>query len=197
MKIRVGGGLLMALLVTSGAVAQEGPGGRPAQTLNGALQDSNGDPIELGTFRGKPVIFFYEDRYSTDLNKQVKDELFARGRELGVLDRARIVAVANLSPYNWFPARNFALAAVRDAEKKFGVQVLVDFTASLGEVPWSLPTKTSSILVFDAEGNRLWKKSGRLSDEERAELFGLLGSLLGVDPTSMSGAGSAGPPEER
>ncbi len=146
-----------ALLAGAVAFGQAAP-----LELSGRLEDSHGRAIALEGFRGKPVILFYEDRDSTELNKATKDELFERGRKLGVLDRAEIVAVANLSPYDWFPARQFALAAVRDAEKKFGVRVLVDFRAALGREPWALPLKTSSILVFDGKGALLWRRSGKL-----------------------------------
>lgn len=149
-----------------------------AQPLDAVLSSSTGKAARVSEHRGLPTVVFYEDRDSTALNQATKDELFARGKQKGLLKQARVVAVANLKSYDWFPARNFALAAVRDAEKAAGIPILVDWSGTLSAPPWNLPAKTSSVLVLDASGRVVFERSGRLSKADRAELFAALERLI-------------------
>ncbi|MFE8605344.1 hypothetical protein AB8V91_51050 [Archangium violaceum] len=135
--------------------------------------------MAISRWRGKPVILFYEDRHSTTLNSSLKEALFSKGRELGLLDAASVVAVANLESFNFFPARGIALSHVRDEEKKWGIPILVDLKGTLGAAPWNLPTKTSSVLLLDSQGALVYRYSGRMKDEDQKTFFQTLGALLG------------------
>ncbi len=151
------------------------------EPMDASLRSSAGEQVRLSRWRGKPVILFYEDKNSTGLNQRLKDELFQRGKARGLLEAAFVVAVANLEAYDFFPARGFALSAVRSEEKKFGVPILVDLDGTLGSPPWSLPKKTSNVLLLDAEGRLIFRHSGRMKEEEMEAFFGTLGRLIGVD----------------
>ncbi|WP_386981076.1 hypothetical protein [Archangium violaceum] len=109
----------------------------------------------------------------------MKEALFSKGRELGLLDAASVVAVANLESFNFFPARGIALSHVRDEEKKWGIPILVDLKGTLGAAPWNLPTKTSSVLLLDSQGALVYRYSGRMKDEDQKTFFQTLGALLG------------------
>ncbi|WP_233261639.1 hypothetical protein [Vitiosangium sp. GDMCC 1.1324] len=137
--------------------------------------------MALSRWRGKPVILFYEDRHSTTLNSAFKEALFARGEELGLLDAAWVVAVANLESFDFFPARGIALSHVRDEEKKWGIPILVDLKGTLGKAPWNLPTKTSSVLLLDGNGMIVYRYSGRMEEQDMETFFHTLGALLGRD----------------
>lgn len=170
-------GVLTAMLATGGVYAPT-PLSEP---MDATLRSSRGEQVSLSRWRGKPVILFYEDQKSTELNGRLKDELFERGRARGLLDAAHVVAVANLEAYDFFPARQFALAAVRDEEKKAGVPILVDLKGTLGAPPWELPKKTSNVLLLNSEGALIFKHSGRMKEEEMEAFFVTLGSLIGVE----------------
>ncbi|HYO58213.1 hypothetical protein [Archangium sp.] len=137
--------------------------------------------MALSRWRGKPVILFYEDRHSTTLNSPLKEALFSRGKELGLLEAARVVAVANLESFDFFPARGIALSHVRGEEKKWGIPILVDLKGTLGKAPWNLPGKTSSVLLLDGNGMLVYRYSGRMDAEAQKMFFQTLGSLLGRD----------------
>ncbi|MFY0563913.1 TlpA family protein disulfide reductase [Archangium lansingense] len=137
--------------------------------------------MALSRWRGKPVILFYEDRHSTTLNSPLKEALFSRGQELGLLDAAHVVAVANLESFDFFPARGIALSHVRDEEKKWGIPILVDLKGTLGRAPWNLPTKTSSVVLLDDHGTLVYRYSGRMKEEDQKTFFQTLGALLGKD----------------
>jgi hypothetical protein len=176
MKAWIAGAWMVALAAGGayGAAPQGGP-------VDATLRTSKGEQIQLSKWRGKPVILFYEDKDSTTLNLSLKEELFARGKERGLLESAFVVAVANLKSFDFFPAREIALSFVRDEEKKAGVPILVDLKGTMGAAPWGLPMKTSNVLLLDATGALVFRHSGKMKPEEQAAFFVTLSQLVGVD----------------
>ena len=148
--------------------------------LDAPVVTSAGVSARLATQWGRPTVLFYEDRFSTKLNQALKESLFKRGVELGLIGQVSVVAVANLEGLDWFPARGFALAAVRDAEKEAGIPVFVDWAGVLAQPPWRLPAKTASVVVLDAAGKVRWQASGALDAAQREEVFAELLRLLRV-----------------
>lgn len=167
---------LAVTLVTGGARAQQ-----PSGAVDATLKRSDGEPVRLSHWRGKPVILFYEDKDSVRLNAPLKERLFALASERGLMDSAWVVAVANLEKFNFFPARQIALSYVKDEEKKAGVPILVDLEGTLGADPWKLPKKTSNVLLLDAEGTVLYRYSGRMADKDMELFLALLARLVGVN----------------
>ncbi|MBE4747189.1 hypothetical protein G4177_03240 [Corallococcus sp. ZKHCc1 1396] len=179
MKAWITGALAVTLAAGGASGAPPGP-----EPVDATLSTSKGERVRLSRWRGKPVILFYEDKDSTTLNAALKEELFARGRERGLLESAWVVAVANLEKYDFFPARGIALSYVRDEEKKAGVPILVDLEGTLGQAPWKLPTKTSNVMLLDAQGALVFRHSGRMKPEDRARFFVALSALVGQDLTT-------------
>ncbi|QSQ20375.1 hypothetical protein JY651_34705 [Pyxidicoccus parkwayensis] len=170
-------GALVVSLAAGGAFGDD-PAYGP---MDATLRTSEGKEVRLSRWRGKPVVLFYEDKDSTTLNQPLKETLFERGKERGLLDAAWVVAVANLEKFDFFPARQIALSYVRDEEKKAGVPILVDLDGTLGDAPWGLPKKTSNVLLLDAEGKIVFRHSGRMKPEEQEAFFTALSRLVGVD----------------
>ncbi|WP_164008472.1 peroxiredoxin family protein [Pyxidicoccus trucidator] len=168
----------LAAWLAAGSAYGEAP---PSAPVDATLRTSAGEEVRLSRWRGKPVILFYEDKDSTTLNSSLKETLFARGKERGLLDSASVVAVANLQKFDFFPARQIALSYVRDEEKKVGVPILVDLDGTLGSAPWQLPTKTSNVLLLDAAGALVFRHSGKMKPEEEVAFFAALSQLVGVD----------------
>jgi hypothetical protein len=161
--------------------------------LDARVETSSGAATQLATRWGRPTVLFYEDRHSTGLNQALKAELFARGVQEGLLDRVSVVAVANLEGLNWFPAREFALAGVRDAEQRAGIPVLVDWSGALSRPPWRLSGRTSSVLVLDGQGRVAFEASGSLGPLERQALLAALSRLVEAQGPVGTPRGSAGP----
>lgn len=151
-----------------------------SEPRNAELGTSRGGSTAVSKFRGKPVILFFEDRDSPDLNKEFKDRLFQMGQERNLLDAAHVVAVANLEPFDFFPARDFALAAVRKEEARWGIPILIDWKGALSAAPWNLPEDTSSVTLLDSEGRVVYEHSGLLSKADQQRFLERLSSLLGV-----------------
>ncbi|MFT3838988.1 MAG: hypothetical protein QM723_18555 [Myxococcaceae bacterium] len=150
----------------------------PAGFLDVQLENADGDAVALHPLLGKPTIVFYEERDSTSLNQALKDELFKRGKKENLLDAVQVVAVADLQGYNWFPARNFALKGVRDAQTKAGIPVYVDWSGTMRGAPWKLKEKTSNVVLLDAAGALVLKLDGKVDQSKQDELFGALAGLL-------------------
>ena len=146
--------------------------------MDAVVETSAGSTAHLGSLWKRPTVLFYEDKDSAALNQHVKDALFARGRDQGLLDAVTVVAVANVAAFDWFPARNFVLAAVRDVERKAHVPVYLDFKGALAAPPWNLPGQSSTVLVLNSSGEVIWQVKGRLSDAQLHALLAVLEAQL-------------------
>ncbi len=145
------------------------------------LRTSSNEPVSLSRWRGRPTVLFYEDKGSTEQNVALKRELFARARAHRLFGRANVLGVANLHGLDFFPANLFALTAVRDAERKDSVPVLVDWNRTLSSPPWNLPPAASSVVLLNADGDLVHSWSGPLGPRDIDEFFSELSELLEVE----------------
>ncbi|HSP18826.1 MAG TPA: hypothetical protein VLQ79_04885 [Myxococcaceae bacterium] len=144
------------------------------------LRDTSNAPVSLSRWRGRPTVFFYEDKDSTEQNATLKRELFARAKAYRLIGKASVLGVANLHGLAWFPVNLFALSAVREAERKEHVPLLVDWNCTLCAPPWSLPARASSVVLLDAQGQLVHAWSGPLGRPEIDDFFARLAELLDV-----------------
>ena len=152
-----------------------------AAPANAVLRDTQDQQVPLAHFRGKPAVLIYEDRHSVEVNRPFKDALRQRAGDPR-RGQIQVVAVANVSSFNFFPARGFALHGVQDAERKARFPILIDWENALVQAPWHLPQKGSTILVLDPDGAVVWSRSGTLSGADQSEVFALLARLV---PTAL------------
>jgi predicted transcriptional regulator len=95
------------------------------------------------------------------------------------LEAVSVLAVANVRDFDWFPAKNFVLAAVKDAEAKSGIPVYLDWSGALSARPWGLGASGSGVVVVDSSGEKvLFSKQGKLSAEEIDRVFELLATQV-------------------
>ena len=148
--------------------------------MDARISNTHGKSVWLAQLWGKPTVMFYEDKDSTSQNQALKDELFKQGRERGLLDSVSVIAIANVRGFDWFPAKNFVVGAVKDAQKRSGLPVYLDWSGRLSSKPWSLSATGSTVMVIDATGERvLFSKTGQLTEEESRQVLELLGTLVG------------------
>lgn len=143
------------------------------------LQRTDGSPVRLVEDAGTPVVVFYEDRWSTALNQDLKDDLYARGKANGMLEQVRIVAVANIQQYDFFPARGIATAFIRGVESRVGVPILLDVRGTLSSPPMSLPADGGTVVLLDAGCRETFRYSGKLGSAERERFFAALEAAMG------------------
>jgi hypothetical protein len=149
-----------------------------ASALTLRRTDGTAVPLPVG---GRPAILFYEDRHSHEWNQPLKDALFARGRARGLLDRVRVIPVANVAAFDFFPAREIATRYIRRLEEQVGVPILLDLDGTLARPPLSLPSDGAAVVVFDAHGAPILEHRGRLSQEDVDATLGTLERLLAED----------------
>jgi predicted transcriptional regulator len=170
-KVNSPGVMMMVLMVGSGAAH--------GAAMDARVSNTKGQSVWLAQLWGKPTVVFYEDKDGTFQNQALKDALFQKGKETGLLEAVSVVAIANVRGFDWFPAKNFVVSAVKDAEGKSGIPVYLDWSGALSAKPWSLESVGSSVIVVDAAGEKvLFSKHGKLSAEEIEQVFQLLGAQV-------------------
>jgi hypothetical protein len=161
------------------ALVAFGAGAARGQPMDARVSNTKGQSVWMARLWGKPTVVFYEDKDGTFQNQLLKEALFKKGKEKGLLDSVSVVAIANVRGFDWFPAKNFVVSAVEDAEKSSGIPVFMDWSGVMSNPPWSLSATGSTVLVVDAAGERkLFSKGGKLSPEEIGQVFELLSSLV-------------------
>jgi hypothetical protein len=149
-----------------------------AQPLDATVETTRGGAVKLSSLWGKPVVVFYEDKDGTGQNQSLKDELEAQGRARGLTRSVRVVAVASVEGYDWFPAKNFVVSAVKDAESQSGIPVYLDWQGALKRKPWGLTGRGSTVLVLDGAGTLFFSRNGALTREEISQVVTLLVRLV-------------------
>ncbi|MBK7862646.1 MAG: hypothetical protein IPJ65_29370 [Archangiaceae bacterium] len=129
-------------------------------------------------FRSRPTVLFYEDKDTNQLNQPLKDTLYALGKARSLLDAASVVAIANVQGFDWFPARNFVVTAVKKTEVSIGVPVYLDWDGTMTKKPWSLNPKNATVMVLDPKGAVQFSYQGKLTEQKTAEVLALLEKLI-------------------
>ncbi len=125
------------------------------------------------TLRGKVHILFYVDPDERKVNEALTQALKKRH-----FDRNRFasVAVINLAA-TWMP--NMVLESLlAKKQKEFPDTVYVKDKQKVLVKQWQLADDASNVLLFDKNGKLLYKKFGRLSDEEIEALIALIEKQL-------------------
>lgn len=168
------GGLLTVLLVTTADASPAAGARRPEVRLVDAWERA----FELKTLQGTPVLFVYEDKESAMQNKLLKAEL----AELAKGDRYKrsiaIVAIADVTGYDFWPVRGFVKRAIRDESVKFGTVIYCDWQ---GEARGALGASRgmSNVALYGKDGALVFAHAGTMPKAKREELVALLRVQVG------------------
>ena len=138
---------------------------------NGGKVD--GSSWESSMLTGKIHTLFYVDPDKRDLNNPLADALKARK-----FDRAKVnsVAIINLAA-TWLP-NVFIEAKLKEKQKKFPHTVYVKDKKKVLVKEWGLEDDNSDILIFDQKGRLIYKKFGKVSDDEIKNVIALIENKL-------------------
>jgi hypothetical protein len=150
----------------------------PSLLSSVTLTGTDARPAQLRRYAGKPAVVFYEDRGSIETNQALKDALVEQGRQHGLLSAVSVIAIANISAYNFPPAREIATAFIRRAERQAGIPILLDLSGALQAPPWTLPDDASTVLLLDAGGRVVWRHSGKVPAAESGRMLDQLRQLV-------------------
>lgn len=129
----------------------------------------DGSAWHSSMLKGKVHILFYVDPDKRDMNNALADALKAKkfNRKLYAP-----VAIVNLAA-TWLP--NVILEAkLKEKQKKFPDTLYVKDKKKVLVEKWKLADDSSDILIFDKKGKLIYKKFGKVSDDEIPQVIALI-----------------------
>lgn len=137
------------------------------------LESTTGRTRHLRDFLGRVVIIIYEDRESNQQNNALKEDLAARARRADLSRDISLVAVANLSAYDFWPARGYARDAVLEISRQMGHELMIDWSGAMSTAYRFRPGR-SHVMVLARDGRVLFRHAGPMSAQMRESFFALL-----------------------
>jgi len=129
----------------------------------------NGSSWNSSMLKGKVHILFYVDPDERELNKYLTRALKKRH-----FDRKKYASVAMINlAATWLP--NAILESkLKAKQKEFPDTIYVKDKKKVLVKKWKLADDNSDILIFDKSGKLMYKKFGKLSDEEIQNVLSLI-----------------------
>lgn len=144
---------------------------------NAKVEDADGKAMETKTLKGKPILIVYEDRDSATQNEKLKKELSELAKGDKYKAKIALAAVADVSSYDFWPAKGFVKDAIREESKKAGTTIYCDWNASFRKA-FKLTKGKSSIVLVGKDGKVLFAGEGSLSETDRKKVLTLLKSQV-------------------
>jgi predicted transcriptional regulator len=137
------------------------------------LTDAWDRSIQLSKYRGMPVLVVYEDKGSARQNEALKSELsvLAKGDRYRTL--IALVAVADVTGYDYWPIRGFVRSAIRSESQKQGTVIYCDWDGRV-RTALGLERGMSNIVLYGRDGTVLYARAGAMSGDERRTFLALL-----------------------
>lgn len=129
----------------------------------------DGSAWDSTMLKGKIHTVFYVDPDKRDVNNPFADALKAKN-----FDRNKVnsVAIINLAA-TWLP-NVFIESKLKEKQKKFPHTIYVKDKKKVLVKEWDLADDNSDILIFDQKGKLIYKKFGKLSNEEIKDVIALI-----------------------
>ncbi|WP_437761722.1 YtfJ family protein [Sorangium sp. So ce281] len=161
---------LSLALISGAALALPSEGDRAP---NARVEDADGRALQIKALQGKPILIVYEDKDSKTQNQALKEAL----AKLTKGDRYRrgiaVAAIADVSSYDFWPARGFVKDAIREESRKVGGTVYCDWDGSF-RAAYKLRRGVSNVVVVGKNGHVLFAAEGALKPESRSRVLDLL-----------------------
>jgi len=169
------GKFVLAFLLASSLVYGLELGDTPPNVL---LQGKDGGRVDGGrwkssTIKDKVYVLFYVDPDFKD-----KNQPFVNALHNANLDHSKFgtIAVVNLAA-TWKP--NFVIERIlKSKQKKYPDTIYVKDRRKILVKKWGLADDNSDVVVFDKQGNVIYQKNGKLSNNEISELIKLIKSKI-------------------
>jgi len=122
-------------------------------------------------YAGKAALIVFEDKDAGKQNQAFKKRFAALQKTLG--GKVVLIPVADVSAYDYWPAKGFVKDALRDAGKKVGVKVYADWSGK-GKTALAAPAKRSNLVLVDKTRKVLWASAGQLTKAQEDQLLDLV-----------------------
>lgn len=136
------------------------------EKLGGRL---DGTPWSSDELQGKVYVLFYVDPDEKDLNNDASEAL---RNENFPRDKFQSVAVINMDA-TWLP--NFAISSsLKEKQKRYPTTIYVRDYKKVLVKEWALGDDNSDIVAFDKAGKVIFRKDGKLNQQEIDTLISLI-----------------------
>lgn len=133
----------------------------------------DGRTFDTRATHGNLTLIFYEDKDSAKQNQALKNELHAVKRSPGFKPNVRIIAVVDVSGYDWWPARGFVEDAIRTEERKAGAPIYLDWSGDFGKA-FQVTRGVSNIVLVGEDGKVRLTHVGVAGQDVREKIEGAL-----------------------
>ena len=142
----------------------------------------DGTPWSSSEIRGKVFAVYYIDPDEADLNEPLftalKAEHFTKGK-------VQSVAIINKKA-TWLPGGVLSLLLKRK-QKKYPTTLYVEDRCKKTGREWTLADDNSDVLLFNPQGEVLFSRDGKLSEDEIQTMIDLIWNNIGGKPSDASG----------
>ncbi len=114
----------------------------------------------------RPTLLVYEDQEGQKQNRATKDLLARYNDPLPNRDKLRVWPIADLSKWNWWPAKGHALADVKKAAKQSNTKILLDWTGAIQKA-WGIPKHKNVLVLVGTDGKVLYSSEGEHTQAQR------------------------------
>ena len=161
--ILVSGVFLLTQAVLALELGEVPPRVELKEKLGGRL---DGKPWSSEELQGKVFVIFYVDPDEKDTNNAASEAL---DKEKFPTDKFQSYGIINMAA-TWLP--NFAISsALEEKQKKYPKTIYVrDYKKVLVQA-WKIADDSSNVLAFDKKGKLIFRKDGKLTNEEIQKLI--------------------------
>jgi hypothetical protein len=137
------------------------------------LEDAWDRVVRLSQYEGEPVLVVYEDKDSAAVNEALKRDLSRLAKGDRYRSSVALIAVADVTGYDYWPVRGFVKSAIRDESTKQGVDIFCDWDGHVRDA-LGLHRGTSNVVLYGKDGKVLFAAHGAVPADGRTRLIGLL-----------------------
>ncbi|MDI1450671.1 YtfJ family protein [Polyangium sp. 6x1] len=148
-----------------------------AEAPNARVEDADGRALQMSSLKGKPILIMYEDKDSAAQNQPLKDDLAKLGQGDKYKQKVAIAAIADVSSYDFWPAKGFVKDAIREESKKQKTTIYCDWDGSFRKA-YGIRKGASNVILVGKDGRVLFAGSGALGTGDRKKLIELLGAQV-------------------
>ncbi|MBK9262383.1 MAG: hypothetical protein IPM54_21595 [Polyangiaceae bacterium] len=144
---------------------------------NARVEDADGRALQMKSLQGKPILIVYEDKDSAKQNQALKDDLSKLAKGDKYKSAIALAAIADVSSYNWWPAKGFVKDAIREESKKQKTTIYCDWDGGFRKA-YSIKRGVSNVILIGRDGRVLFSAEGAVGADGRKRLVSLLGEQV-------------------
>jgi hypothetical protein len=141
--------------------------------MNARVEDADGRVLDIKTLKGKPILIVYEDKDSAQQNQSLKEELSVLAKGDKYKASIALAAIADVSSYDFWPAKGFVKDAIREESRKAGTTIYCDWSGKFRST-YRLRAGVSNVILVGKDGSIVFAAEGALKPPAKKRLLDLL-----------------------